>query len=169
MRRLFTFAVMLALSWLCLPATFAQSTAVCNFDPDTQLVVEYQPFTAESNKPVFGHEIPFNKVWAPGGKPMTIFVNHAVTLAGKDIPVGAYTLFLVPSEKQWTLIVSRNTDTSGKYDEHDDLVRVPMESGELSSPEKSFSVYFAHLAPTQCNMRVDLDKVRAWVDFIEKK
>jgi GNAT superfamily N-acetyltransferase len=169
MQRFVTSLLVFASGLLCLPLSSAQSSAVCNFDPDSQLVVEYQPFTAEANKPVFGHEIPFNKVWAPGGKPMTMFVNHPVTLAGRDIPVGAYTLFLVPSEKQWTLIVSRSTDTSGKYDEHDDLVRVPMESGELSSPERSFSVYFAHLAPTQCNMRVDLDKVRAWVDFNEKK
>ncbi len=153
------------------PAMFGQepSTAVCNFDPNAQLAVEYQPMSVNLTKPVFGHEIPYNKVWAPGGKPMTMFVNQAVAVAGKEIAPGAYTMFVIPSAKGWTLIISRSTDTSGKYDDSKDLVRVPMEWGELSSPEGTFSIYFAQTAPGQCTMRVDLEKARAWVDFRNKK
>ncbi len=144
------------------------ATASCNFDPDNQLAVDYQPISVKTNKPVLGHEIPYNKVWAPGAKPMTLFLNHPITVNGKDVPLGAYTMFVIPAEKNWTLIISRSTDTSGKYDEHQDLVRAPMQTGELPSPESTFSVYFAHLAPGQCTMRLDLQKTRAWVDFLEK-
>jgi hypothetical protein len=151
-----------------LPAQ-APATAVCNFDTDNQLAIEYQPVTVNPNKPVFGHEIPYNKVWAPGGKPMTMFLNHPVTIGDKQLPVGAFTIFVLPAENKWTLIISRSTDTSGKYDERHDLVRVPMQSGELPSAEETFSVYFAHVAPGQCTMRVDLGKTRAWTDFIETK
>ena len=51
------------------------------------------------------------------------------------LPIGAYTLFVIPNSKQWTLIVSKSTDTSGAYDPQQDLVRVPLDSGELPSPE----------------------------------
>jgi len=85
--------------------------------------VNYQPISVDSSKRVFGHEIPYDKVWAPGGKPMTMFLNHPVMLEGKDIPVGAYTMFVIPDDDKWTLIISRSTDTSGKYDEHQDLMR----------------------------------------------
>ena len=44
-------------------------------------------------------------------------------------------MFVIPGAKQWTLIVSKSTDMTGAYDEQKDLVRVPMESGELPSPE----------------------------------
>jgi len=44
-----------------------------------------------------------------------------------------------------------------------------MQLGELPSPESQFSVYFAHVAPDQCSMRLDLDKARAWVVIQEKK
>lgn len=164
-------AVLLALCLLSAPSLFAQqaATAVCNFDSTRQLAVEYQPITINPSKPVFGHEIPYNKVWAPGGKPMTLFLNNPVTVDNKQIPVGAYTLFVIPGEKKWTLIISRSTDISGKYDEHDDLLRVPMDWGELPSPESEFSIYFAHPTPSQCTMRVDLEKARAWVDFEDKK
>jgi hypothetical protein len=43
-----------------------------------------------------------------------------------------------------------------------------MEYGELLSPENEFSIYFAHVAPDECNMRLDLEKARAWVTFREK-
>lgn len=145
------------------------STAACDFDPDTQLAVSYQPINVNITKPVFGHEIPYNKVWAPGGRPMTMFLNHPITVEGKQVPIGAYTLFIIPAENKWTLIISRSTDTSGKYDERQDLLRVPMQWGQLSNPEKAFSIYFAHLAPGQCTMRLDLEKTRAWVDFQYQK
>lgn len=155
---------------LLVPAVFAQApaTAVCDFDSSTQLAVQYQSMTVNTSKPVFGHEIPYNKVWTPGGKPMTMFLNHEVTVVGKDIPVGAYTMFVIPAPNKWTLVISRSTDTSGKYDESKDLLRAPMQWGELSSPENAFSIYFAQTAPRQCTMRVDLEKSRAWVDFKKK-
>lgn len=100
---------------------------------------------------------------------MTLFLNHPITVDGKDIPVGAYTMFAIPGANMWTLIISRSTDTSGRYNEDQDLVRVPIRSGELSSAESTFSIYFAHVAPDQCTMRLDLNKTRAWVDFQNKK
>ncbi len=149
--------------------TASQATASCNFDPDKQLAVEYQRMTINPKKPVFGREIPYGKIWTPGGKPLTLFTTTPVSVGGKELPVGAYTMFVIPSQKQWTLIISKSSDTSGKYDPQDDLVRVPMQYGELGSPENEFSVYFAHEAPDQCSMRLDLDTSRAWVIFQEGK
>ncbi len=149
--------------------TTANATAACNFDSTQQIAVQYQRITVDAKKKVFGKEVPYGKVWAPGEKPMTMFTNTPVTIGGKELPMGAYTLFLIPEEKAWTLVVSKSTDTSGKYDEGQDLARIPMQYGELSSPESEFTVYFAHVAPDQCNMRLDLQKARAWVAITKKK
>ena len=148
--------------------TTSGATASCNFDSKKQVAVEYQRMTVNVKKPVFGEEIPYDKVWAPGGKPLALFLNSPVTIGGREIPTGAYTMFVIPSEKQWTLIVSKSTDTSGRYDEGEDLARVPMEYGKLSRPENEFSIYFAHVARDQCSMRLDLESARAWVIFQEK-
>jgi hypothetical protein len=118
-----------------------------------------------SNKPVLGHEIPYGRVWAPGGKPMTLFTNSPIAVAGHDIPAGAYTLFVIPSQKEWALVISKSTDTSGRYDEKDDFLRVAMDFGQLDRAEDQFSIFFAHVAPGQCSMRLDLEKARAWVIF----
>ncbi len=145
------------------------ATATCNFNRAQQLAVRYRQVVVGAKKKVLGKMIPYGQVWAPGGKPMTMFTNTPVSVGAKDVPTGAFTLFVIPDEKNWTLVISKSTDTSGKYDEHQDLARVPMQVGSLSSPEPQFSVYFAHVAPDQCNMRLDLQKARAFIPFKVKK
>ena len=155
-------------STLVAQETVRQGTTTCNFDSSKQLALRYQRITFDNNKHVLGRQIPYGKVWAPGGKPMTLFVNSPVTVGTKDLPVGAYTLFLIPSEKTWTLVVSKSTDTSGRYEPSDDLARVPMEDAQLGSPQDQFDVVFGHVAPTLCNLRVYMAKSAAWVGFHEK-
>lgn len=146
--------------------TTSGATATCNFDPNKQLVVEYQRASVNVKKPVFGHEIPYGKEWAPGGKPMTLFVNQGgVQIGGKNLSMRGYTMFLFPEQKKWTLVVSKSTDTSGKYDPSQDIVRDSEPLEDLNQPEGEFSIYFAHVAPDQCNMRVDLDNYRAVYTF----
>ena len=173
MRRAFRHCHLCWVILLLAPALYAQgttsqATATCNFNASKQLAVEYQRVTVNTKKPVFGKEIPYDKVWAPGGKPMTLFLNSPVIAGKKTLPAGAYTMFVIPNEDKWTLVISKSTDTSGKYDEQQDFARVPMQYGELPSPEDEFSVYFAHVAPKECSMRLDLAKSRAWIVFQEQ-
>jgi hypothetical protein len=143
------------------------ASATCNFDAEKQLVVQYQPFAFNPKKGLSG-QVPLGKVWAPAGKPMSLFANTAVQVGSHMLPIGAYTLFVIPTSKQWTLIVSKSTDMTGAYDEKQDLVRVPMESGELPSPATNLNVAFEHIAPTECNLRLDLDKYGHFTTFAQK-
>ena len=138
------------------------ATATCNFDETKQLVVEYQQTAGNAKHPT---QAPFGKVWAPGGKPMTLFTNTPVEVGSKALPIGAYTMFVIPNSKQWTLIISRSTDMSGAYNDAQDIVRVAMESGELPSKEPSLTVGFGHIAPDECNIRIDLDRYGHFTTF----
>jgi len=169
---LFILILILPMSALLPRAAFAQdapaaATATCNFDEQKQLVVEYQPVTISPKKPLSG-QVPFGKTWAPGGKPMTLFTNTPIQIGSRMLPVGAYTMFLVPGSKQWTLIVSKSTEMTGAYNEQDDLVRVPMDLGELPNPEPRLNASFGHVAPDQCNFRIDLDKFGHFTVFQEQ-
>jgi hypothetical protein len=163
--------LILAVPLLTVPAVCLDQPSVpdlnttCNFDSSKQLDVDYSRFELPTKKKAFGTSVPYGKVWAPGGKPLTLFANTPFTVGGKDISDGAYTMFILPEEKSWILVISKSTDTSGKYDEAQDLARIPMELGELPQAEPAFSAYFAHIAPDQCNLRLDLEKARAWVVF----
>ncbi len=153
--------------------SFAQTgqtnaTTACNFDSNNQLAVEYQRIQVNPKKRVLGGEIPYGKIWTPGDKPMKLFTNTPVAVGSTEIPIGAYTMFVIPEQKKWTLIISKSSDTSGKYNEQLDLARIPMQFGKLDESEPEFTAYFAHVAANQCNLRLDLQKARAWVVFQQK-
>lgn len=142
-----------------------QATTSCNINPQKQVVLRYQAIKFSGKKSIFGHKIPYDEVWAPGGKPMILFANAPLKVGSTMLSPGAYTVFLIPSEKQWTLVVSKSTDVTGRYEQQDDLARVPMDRAELPSPEENFKAVFVHVAPTQCNLRVYLHRSAVWVGF----
>lgn len=145
------------------------ATATCNFSDQQQLAVEYQKLELSKNEKNFiGRQVPYGKVWEPGKQPLTLFTNSPVSIGGANVPVGAYTLYLIPEKNQWTLVVSKNTNKSAAYDQSKDLVRAPMQTGQLPAAEPDFSVYFAHTGPKECTMRVDVADTRAWVPFEQK-
>jgi hypothetical protein len=140
----------------------SQESAVCTFDDGRQMSVRYTPAGTGRN------EISFGKVWMPGGSALTLFTETDVTLNGKTLPVGAYTVYLIPGKKTWTAVVSRNTAVTAKYDEKDDLARASMETGELGQAEPTLKVFFGHTGPKTCEFNVDYGKTRAWVEFKER-
>ncbi len=145
-------------------------TATCNFNDQQQLAVEYPQLTLGKKdlKNYLGREVPLGKVWAPKETALAMFTNTPLNVGGADLAVGAYTLYLIPERKEWTLIISKNTDVKAPYDQSKDLIRVPMQTGQLPAPEKTFSVYFAHTGPKECTMRIDIADTRAWAPFQQK-
>lgn len=167
--RSISFLAIVALTFLVGGAALAQESgdsqsesAVCTFEDGRQMSVRYAPV------PLGRGDLPFGKVWMPSGSALTLFTETDVALNGKTLPVGAYTMYLIPAKKNWTVIVSRNTGITNKYDEKDDLARATMESGELSQSEKTLKVFFGHTGPKICEFNVDFGKTRTWAEFKEK-
>jgi Protein of unknown function (DUF2911) len=137
--------------------------AVCTFEDGKQLSVRYVPAPASKKQ-----TLPLGKVWLPGGSPLTWFGETAVTAGNSAIPLGAYNVYIIPGKSEWTLVVSKNVAHPASYDEKQDLVRAPMQIGELSDAAPQLSVYFGHLSASECDMRLDYGKTRAWIVFKEK-
>jgi hypothetical protein len=58
------------------------------------------------------------------------------------IPPGKYTLFTMPTEKGWTLIVNRQTGQWGtEHDASQDLARIPMRVQRLPTPVEQFTIF----------------------------
>jgi hypothetical protein len=89
----------------------------------------------------------------------------------KQVPAGSYTIFAIPEEGKWTLIISKKTGEWGiPYPgKSEDLVRLPMRSQELSSPVEQFTISFERTAPEACSLRMDWETTRAEVSVREAK
>ena len=139
------------------------ASASCDFDDGLEVTVHY------SEAVVTSKDEPHNgKVWVPAGSPITLFTQVPLILNHVEIPVGAYSLYVMPNKKEWTLIVSKNVTNPKTYDQTQDLARAPMELGQVNSPPKQLQVSFAHVAPKQCSIRIYYETTGAFVEFNEK-
>jgi DUF2911 family protein len=88
---------------------------------------------------------PFGKVWRTGADEATMLNTEAdLTLGNLAIPKGSYSIYTLPSESGWKLIVSKMVNQWGTvYDEKQDLGRVDMKVGKTSGPVEQFTITLA--------------------------
>jgi len=110
-------------------------------------------------------------VWRAGANEATTFVvDSDVNIAGKTVPAGSYTLFTLPKEDGWLLIISKQTGEWGvPYPgEADDFARLPMKVAKLASPLENFAISFDH-GDNACSLRMEWETTQASVQISEKK
>ncbi|HSN67727.1 MAG TPA: DUF2911 domain-containing protein [Thermoanaerobaculia bacterium] len=91
---------------------------------------------------IMGGLVPLNKVWRTGANAATTLVSQGdLRIGGLAVPRGTYTLYTIPSEREWTLIVNRQTGQWGtQYDESQDLGRVKMQVRAIPAPVEMFVI-----------------------------
>jgi hypothetical protein len=144
--------------------------ADCKFSDGKTVHVDYSSPRMRGRK-IFGDLVPYGEPWRAGANEATTFViDTNVTVAGKDVAAGSYTLFTLPKPDSWMLIVSKQTGEWGvPYPgEQYDFARVPMKVSKLPSPIENFTIAFDQDGKT-CTMRLDWETTRAAVEITEKK
>jgi len=94
---------------------------------------------------VFGELLEYNKVWRLGANEATeIEFFKDVLINNKVIPKGKYTMYAIPTEEKWTLIINKETDIWGafKYDSGKDVVRVDLPVQKQTEPLEAFVMFF---------------------------
>ena len=138
-----------------------QSTTTCNLDDGRQVYIRYTPVSAKQER------ISNGKPWAPGGTPMTLFTETQLSLGSSMIPIGAYTIYPIPTRGNWSIVVNRNVTAGSGYDEKQDVARAQMETAQVESATDQLEVAFAHVG-ARCSLRVYIGKTASFVDFTAK-
>ncbi|HZQ92737.1 MAG TPA: DUF2911 domain-containing protein [Terriglobales bacterium] len=128
------------------------------------------PRTGQPRK-IMGGLVPYGDVWRTGANEATTFVTEApVTVGGKDVPAGSYTLFTLPEQDKWTLIISRKTGEWGiPYPgQQDDFARIPMKVETLTSTVDPFTISFDKKSDTEAALKLAWEKTQASVDVKAK-
>lgn len=98
---------------------------------------------------VFGELLEYNKVWRLGANEATeIEFYKDVLINGKIVSKGRYTLYAMPTEEKWTIMVNKETDIWGafKYDSGKDVVRIDLPVQKLAEPLEAFTMFFEKAA-----------------------
>jgi hypothetical protein len=88
---------------------------------------------------------PKDKVWRTGANEAAeITFYKEVTFGGKKVSAGTYSLFSIPTDGDWTIILSNQKNIWGSYfyDKAEDVVRVSGKVSKLQESIEEFSIIF---------------------------
>ncbi|HEX6106022.1 MAG TPA: DUF2911 domain-containing protein [Gemmatimonadales bacterium] len=92
----------------------------------TEIRISYDR-PAVGGREVWGKLVPYDSVWRAGANENTVIAfSSPVRVAGQEVPAGRYGLHMIPTQGEWTVILSRQADAWGSfsYDPGEDLLRV---------------------------------------------
>jgi hypothetical protein len=110
--------------------------------------IAYSAPSARGRK-IFGGLVPYGEVWRLGANAATTLTTGTDLMIGTvHVPKGTYTVFAIPNQGAWTLILSKRLkDANGKpawgafeYDQSQDLGRTEMHVETLSTPVETFTI-----------------------------
>lgn len=108
------------------------------------------------HRKIMGGLVPYGEVWRTGANPATTITTSADLKFGTlAVPAGTHTIYTLPGEKNWLLIVNNRTGQWGtEYSEGKDLGRVSMMSKPLSKPQEVMSISFENTSATSTELHV---------------
>jgi len=100
---------------------------------------------AKNGRDIFGKLIKYNEVWRTGANESPeIKFYRDVTIQGKTVKAGTYSLFTIPAANEWTIIINSDLDFWGaySYNQANDVVRVTVPMKQAKDAVENFSIKF---------------------------
>ena len=122
----------------------------------SMVTIDYgRPF--RRGRAIVGKVVPYNEVWRTGANEATSFVTEAEVVVGDVVvPRGSYSLYSLPSQRQWKLIINKETGQQGtQYDRALDLARIPLRRESLKSPVEQFTISIDRTGKDSCVLRLE--------------
>jgi hypothetical protein len=121
------------------PSPPAQATATVD---GKTITIDYSQPSVKGRK-IWGELVPYGQVWRAGANETTAFTLSAdATVEGKKLPAGKYAFFVIPNEKEWTIIFNKTIKWGAfSYKQEEDVLRV-------SVPTKKSKVFAEKLTYT---------------------
>ena len=91
----------------------------------TDITITYHSPLAKG-RVIWGTIVPYNDVWRAGAnESTTITFTNDVKIEGKALAAGTYGLHMIPTQKEWTVIFSKNAGAWGSffYNQQEDALR----------------------------------------------
>jgi hypothetical protein len=152
------------------PPASPPGTASYSFADGKKVTIEYsRPFV--KGRKIMGGLVPYGQVWRTGANSATSLVTDTdLVIGGTAVPAGKYTLYTLPGESAWKLIINKETGQWGtKYDEKQDLARVDMHVAKTGSRVEQFTISFDKSGSDSAKLKLDWENTSASVDVKEKK
>ena len=115
------------------------------------------------NRPVFGDLVPYGNVWRFGANEATeIEFFRNVKIGNSIVNQGRYTLYAIPYQDKWTLILNKDLHIWGSYiyDSKFDVLRMDLPVEKLPLKTENLAMYFSKENENRINLNAQWDSVK---------
>lgn len=139
-------------------------TASATIDGATISITYGRPYM--KGRKIMGGLVPHGAVWRTGADEATTLVtDKALRFGSTHVPAGTYTLYTLPDEKAWKLIINRQTGQAGtEYHPERDLARIDMHVGSTSVPVEQLTLALTD-TPAGGELTLQWERTEAKVAF----
>jgi hypothetical protein len=143
-----TWKSVVTLAAIACAVSVAQAQAPKSPHETTKATIDGATISVEYGRPsvrgrkIMGELVPYGKVWRTGAdQATTLTTDKELQIGGTSVPAGKYTLYTLPGESDWQLIVNRQTGQWGtEYDQKQDLARIPLKKTAASAPVEQLTI-----------------------------
>ena len=162
-------AVVLAQDQPKQPLSPAGTASVTFADGKTVSIAYSRP--SMRGRKIFGDLVPYGQIWRTGANSATSLKTDVdLTIGGTAVPAGSYTLYSIPGETAWKLVINKQTGQWGTdYDEKQDLARVDMKVAKNATPTEQFTISLDKTGGNSATLKLDWADTSASVAVAEKK
>jgi len=129
---------------------------------------------AKKGRYIFGREqdkalLPYGKVWRTGANEATVIeFSQSVLFAGKDVAAGKYSLWTIPGQGSWKVILNSEVGQWGtNYNDGMDILKTEIPIRVRPVIQELFSIYFEE-QPAGVNMILSWDQTEAIIPILPK-
>jgi hypothetical protein len=99
----------------------------------------------KKDRVIFGNLVPYGKIWRTGANEATeITFYEKVNFNGTPVDPGTYTLYTIPEQNEWTIIINEKVNIWGaySYEESLDVLRTTVPVKNTAATVEDFSITF---------------------------
>ena len=132
-----------------------------------KITVDYYAPSAHGRK-IMGALVPFDVVWCTGANYATKITTEApLRLGDLELPKGEYSIWTIPGEKEWTLIVNKETGQFHlNYNARADFGRTRMNVKTLAASVETFRIDLRNDGENKGTLALVWEKAEASVPLI---
>ncbi|MBK9934296.1 MAG: DUF2911 domain-containing protein [Cytophagaceae bacterium] len=129
----------------------------------SSIEINYSRPAAKGRK-IFGDLVPFGKMWRTGANSQTtITFGEDVTVGGKAVKAGKYSILSIPGEKEWEIILAKPETSVFNYKAENEVTRFKASAVAMPFAVENFMILFG--AQTANSVNVSLVWEKTEVEF----
>jgi hypothetical protein len=127
----------------------------------TDVTISYSRPSMRGRK-IFGGVRPYGELWRTGANaPTTFTFSDEVNIEGKKVPAGTYSVFSLPGQSEWKVMLNKNAKaTTNDYKEAENVATFTIKPQKTASPYETMTIDLSDLTTNTAMINIQWENTR---------